>query len=172
MAFGVGALLGHEEVGGAPDLTTLGKYIGGGLGFGVVGGAEKLMLRIARGGERSYDHSGTFNNNRFSMAASSAMLGTVLTRSSLDALFERGEDLRKRADHVLREHGFQATGWGSLMGFHPRTSPSAARPTWPAWTSGRWSSCSTRCWSGASTPARAASPRCRCRRLRRPTTTS
>ncbi|MFJ3909759.1 glutamate-1-semialdehyde 2,1-aminomutase [Streptomyces sp. 2132.2] len=119
MSYGGGqALLGVR-----PDLTTLGKYIGGGLGFGVVGGAEKLMLQIARGGERSYDHSGTFNNNRFSMAASSAMLGTVLTRSSLDALFERGEDLRKRADHVLREHGFQATGWGSLMGFHPTDIP-------------------------------------------------
>lgn len=102
-----------------PDLTTLGKYIGGGFGFGVVGGAEKLMLQIARGGERSYDHSGTFNNNRFSMAASSAMLGTVLTRAALDGLFERGEELRKRADTLLRCHGFQATGWGSLMGIHP-----------------------------------------------------
>ncbi|MEU9299811.1 hypothetical protein [Streptomyces sp. NPDC048269] len=51
------------------------------------------------------------------------MLSTVLTRSNLDALFERGESLRKRADALLREHGFQATGWGSLMGIHPTDAP-------------------------------------------------
>ncbi|MFD8236332.1 aspartate aminotransferase family protein [Streptomyces sp. NPDC059696] len=119
MSYGGGqALLGVR-----PDLTTLGKYIGGGFGFGAVGGAEPLMLQIARGGEHSYDHSGTFNNNRFSMAASAAMLSTVLTPSCLTELFERGEDLRKRADAVLHEHGFQATGWGSLIGIHPSDTP-------------------------------------------------
>ncbi|MFC8223982.1 aspartate aminotransferase family protein [Streptomyces sp. NPDC057362] len=111
---GAQALLGVR-----PDLTTLGKYIGGGFGFGVVGGAETLMLQLARGGERSYDHSGTFNNNRFSMAASLAMLRDVLTPTSLDGLFARGENLRKHADVLLRRHGFQATGWGSLIGIHP-----------------------------------------------------
>ncbi|MEU2234988.1 hypothetical protein [Streptomyces vietnamensis] len=46
------------------------------------------------------------------------MLSSVLIRASLDALFQRGEDLRGRADTVLREYGFQATGWGSPMGMH------------------------------------------------------
>ncbi|MGV9452197.1 aspartate aminotransferase family protein [Streptomyces sp. NPDC003635] len=119
MAYGGGQSL----LGVRPDLTTLGKYLGGGFGFGAVGGARELMLQIARGGQRSLDHSGTFNNNRFSMAASAAMLGEVLTRSSLAELFRRGEDLRKRADGVLREYGFQATGWGSLMGIHPTDAP-------------------------------------------------
>lgn len=114
---------GQSLLGVRPDLTTLGKYIGGGFGFGVVGGAEKLMLQIARGGDRSFDHSGTFNNNRFSMAASSAMLSSVLTRASLDGLFARGERLRERADVLLRNHGFQATGWGSLIGIHPTDVP-------------------------------------------------
>jgi glutamate-1-semialdehyde 2,1-aminomutase len=119
MSYGGGQLL----LGVRPDLTTLGKYIGGGFGFGAVGGAGELMLQIARGREPYYDHSGTFNNNRFSMAASSAMLSTVLTRADLDALFERGEDLRKRADALLRKHGFQATGWGSLIGIHSTDVP-------------------------------------------------
>jgi glutamate-1-semialdehyde 2,1-aminomutase len=108
-----------------PDLTTMGKYLGGGFGFGVVGGAERIMLQIARGQQPSYDHSGTFNNNRFSMAASAAMLSSVLTRESLDALFRRGEQLRGQADVLLREHGFQATGWGSLIGIHPTDIPVA-----------------------------------------------
>ncbi|MGW7046862.1 aspartate aminotransferase family protein [Streptomyces avermitilis] len=114
---------GQALLGVAPDLTTLGKYIGGGFGFGVVGGASELMLQIARGREPYYDHSGTFNNNRFSMAASSAMLSAILTRQNLDALFARGEDLRQRADALLRTYGFQATGWGSLIGIHPTTAP-------------------------------------------------
>ncbi|BFU47384.1 aspartate aminotransferase family protein [Krasilnikovia sp. MM14-A1004] len=106
-----------------PDLTTLGKYIGGGFGFGAVGGTGDLMLQLARGREPHFDHSGTFNNNRFTMAAGVAMLGSVLTRENLAALFERGEGLRKRADDLLRACGFQATGWGSLIGIHPTDVP-------------------------------------------------
>jgi glutamate-1-semialdehyde 2,1-aminomutase len=83
------------------------------------------MLRIARGQQPSYDHSGTFNNNRFSMAASAAMLSSVLTRDSIDALFQRGEQLRGQADALLCAHGFQATGWGSLIGIHPTDIPVA-----------------------------------------------
>lgn len=49
----------------------------------------------------------------------------MLTRDSLDALFQRGEQLRGQADALLREHGFQATGWGSLIGIHPTDIPVA-----------------------------------------------
>lgn len=119
MAYGGGQSL----VGVTPDLTTLGKYIGGGLGFGAVGGAAQLMLLLERGPASSYDHSGTFNNNRFTMAAAGAMLGSVLTRQNLDLLFHRGEELRGRADALLRAYGFQASGWGSLFSIHPTDAP-------------------------------------------------
>ncbi|MEV4709549.1 aminotransferase class III-fold pyridoxal phosphate-dependent enzyme [Actinoplanes sp. NPDC049316] len=132
-----GALLIFDEVqtsrmayGGAqslfgvhPDLTTLGKYIGGGLNFGAVGGSRDVMRLLVRGREPHFDHSGTFNNNRFTMAAAAAMLSTVLTEENLGVLFERGEGLRKRADDVLRAAGFQATGWGSLLNVHPTDVP-------------------------------------------------
>ena len=114
---------GQSLLGVTPDLTTLGKYVGGGFGLGVIGGTQDLMGRFSRTHRPRYDHSGTFNNNRFSMAASSAMLRTVLTRTNLDALFARGEALRARADAILRQHGFQATGWGSLMGIHATDAP-------------------------------------------------
>ncbi|MEE1930850.1 hypothetical protein V1J52_22155 [Streptomyces sp. TRM 70351] len=83
------------------------------------------MLQLARGQQPSYDHSGTFNNNRFSMAASAAMLSSVLTQDCPDALFRRGEQLRNQADSLLRDQGFQATGWGSLIGIHPTDMPVA-----------------------------------------------
>ncbi len=105
------------------DLTTVGKYIGGGLGFGAVGGREDVMCLLDRSHEPHFDHSGTFNNNRFSMAAAAAMLGRVLTAERLDDLHQRGERLRKHADELLRTRGFQATGWGSLMSIHPTDRP-------------------------------------------------
>ncbi|GAA2357324.1 aspartate aminotransferase family protein [Streptomyces violaceusniger] len=102
-----------------PDLTTLGKYIGGGFGFGAVGGGNDIMRLLSRTNEPHFDHSGTFNNNRFSMAAAAAMLSRVLTAKSLDELYQRGERLRKEAGELLRGQGFQATGWGSLISIHP-----------------------------------------------------
>ncbi|WP_155589785.1 hypothetical protein [Streptomyces cavernae] len=35
-----------------------------------------------------FDHSGTFNDNRFSLAAASAMLSRVLTAECLDELLQ------------------------------------------------------------------------------------
>ena len=59
---GAQALLGIT-----PDMTTLGKYLGGGLSFGAFGGRADLMATFdpARGG---LSHAGTFNNNAFTMA--------------------------------------------------------------------------------------------------------
>jgi len=51
-----------------PDLTTLGKYIGGGMPFGAFGGRADIMaLFDPRSGPLA--HSGTFNNNVVTMAA-------------------------------------------------------------------------------------------------------
>ncbi|KAL2026890.1 hypothetical protein VTO58DRAFT_102871 [Aureobasidium pullulans] len=50
-----------------PDMTTLGKYLGGGFSFGAFGGNDKIMAMFNPG--RGYFHSGTYNNNLFSMSA-------------------------------------------------------------------------------------------------------
>lgn len=118
------ALGGAQSVLGiTPDLTTVGKYIGGGFNFGAVGGRNEIMRMLNRTNEPHFDHSGTFNNNRFSMAAAAAVLGEVITAERLDELFQRGERLRKQADELLRDKGFQATGWGSLISIHPVDRP-------------------------------------------------
>ncbi|MFC4071939.1 aspartate aminotransferase family protein [Actinoplanes subglobosus] len=119
MAYGAAQSL----LGVRPDLTTLGKYLAAGFGFGAVGGTASLMRRLDHAAQPHYAHSGTFNNNRFSMAAAIATLNTTLTRDNLDLLFVRGENLRVHADTLLRPHGFQATGWGSLISIHPTTTP-------------------------------------------------
>jgi glutamate-1-semialdehyde 2,1-aminomutase len=58
----------QEQTGITPDMTTLGKYLAGGLSFGAFGGRDDLMAAFdpRRGG--TLGHAGTFNNNVASMA--------------------------------------------------------------------------------------------------------
>lgn len=129
----VGALLVFDEVmtsrlapnglanklGIRSDLTTLGKYIGGGMSFGAFGGrADVMALFDPRTG--SLAHSGTFNNNVLTMAAGYAGLTKLFTPEAAGALAERGEAMRARLNALCTEEGvaMQFTGLGSLMNAH------------------------------------------------------
>ena len=100
-----------------PDLTTLGKYFGGGLSFGAFGGRADVMQRYDPRSSGALQHAGTFNNNVLTMAAGLAGLTQVLTAERLDALNARGDALRARLNALLAERGLalQFTGLGSLM---------------------------------------------------------
>lgn len=101
-----------------PDLTTLGKYLGGGITFGAFGGSADSMAAFdpKRGGTLS--HGGTFNNNVFTMTAGAAAVEELLTAKALDDLFDDGERFRRRVSDTLSPAGMSATGWGSLMSIH------------------------------------------------------
>ena len=66
-----------------PDVTSLGKYLAGGMSFGAFGGRRDLMERFDPSRPDAFFHAGTFNNNVLSMAAgivgleSSALPNTV-----------------------------------------------------------------------------------------------
>ena len=114
------ALLGLK-----PDLTTLGKYFGGGLSFGAFGGRADVMARFDPRRADALAHAGTFNNNALTMAAGLAGLTQVLTPDALDALNRRGEQLRERLNAVFAQHAvdLQFTGLGSLMQLHATARP-------------------------------------------------
>ncbi|MDQ0591258.1 aspartate aminotransferase family protein [Variovorax paradoxus] len=129
----VGALLIFDEVmtsrlgpqglanrlGVRSDLTTLGKYIGGGMSFGAFGGRSDVMAQFdPRTG--SLSHSGTFNNNVMTMAAGYAGLTKLFTPEAAGALAERGEAMRARLNALCTKEGvaMQFTGVGSLMNAH------------------------------------------------------
>lgn len=129
----VGALLIFDEVmtsrlgpqglasrlGIRSDLTTLGKYIGGGMSFGAFGGRRDVMAQFdPRTG--SLTHSGTFNNNVMTMAAGYAGLTKLFTPEAAGALAERGEAMRARLNALCAKEGvaMQFTGVGSLMNAH------------------------------------------------------
>lgn len=115
----------QQRLGITPDLTTLGKYLAGGLTFGAFGGRFDVMGQFdaRRGG--ALGHAGTFNNNVASMAAGVAALSEVLTADVLDGLHERGERLRRELAETFVETGVDlgVTGVGSLMNVHGTSRP-------------------------------------------------
>ncbi len=115
----------QQSLGITPDMTTLGKYLAGGLTFGAFGGRAEIMAAFdpSRGG--ALGHAGTFNNNVASMAAGVAALTEVLHADVLEATNQRGDDLRTWINAAFTEHGIAmcATGVGSLMNLHGTAGP-------------------------------------------------
>ncbi|HEU5083171.1 MAG TPA: aspartate aminotransferase family protein [Acidimicrobiales bacterium] len=115
----------QQQLGITPDLTTLGKYLAGGLTFGAFGGHAEVMAHFdpRRGGRLG--HAGTFNNNVASMAAGVAALTEVLTDDVLIETNGRGDQLRRSLNERFTELELPmcATGTGSLMTVHGTAGP-------------------------------------------------
>jgi glutamate-1-semialdehyde 2,1-aminomutase len=110
----------QKVLGIEPDLTTLGKYIGGGLAFGAFGGRAELMRRFDPTQPQPLPHAGTFNNAVLTMAAGAAGLTQVYTAAEVERLNALGDRLRDRLNAFAaeRELEFSATGYGSMVGLH------------------------------------------------------
>jgi glutamate-1-semialdehyde 2,1-aminomutase len=110
----------QERLGIRPDLTTLGKIIGGGLAVGAFGGRADIMTAYdpRRGGPR-ISQGGTFNANPVTMASGIATLN-ALTPEAYARLDSLGDRLRGGVGRLLaatRRKG-QVTGVGSLFWLH------------------------------------------------------
>ncbi len=108
-----------------PDLTTLGKIIGGGFPVGAVGGRRDVMS-VFDASEHSplVPHGGTFNANPVTMAAGLKAM-EMLTNNAFDRLNEQGERLRTELSEIVRllEVDWQVTGAGSLFRLVPTREP-------------------------------------------------
>ncbi|MCC5988623.1 MAG: aminotransferase class III-fold pyridoxal phosphate-dependent enzyme [Pararhodobacter sp.] len=131
-----GGLQAVHEI--TPDMTTLGKYIGGGLTIGAFGGRGDIMGRFDPHQPGAFSHAGTFNNNILTMSAGLVAMTKVYTPQAATALTERGESLRGRLNAMARKAGaaMQFTGYGSLMTVHMhgnaiRTPQEAAKGSKP-----------------------------------------
>jgi glutamate-1-semialdehyde 2,1-aminomutase len=117
---------GLQEVHGIlPDLTTLGKYLGGGMSFGAFGGRAEIMERFDPRRPDAFQHAGTFNNNVLTMNAGLAGLTEIYTPERAHALNEWGDRLRGRLNAVVRRSALamQFTGIGSMMSVHMADGP-------------------------------------------------
>jgi glutamate-1-semialdehyde 2,1-aminomutase len=102
-----------------PDITALGKIIGGGLPVGAVSGKAEIMDLFNPTRTDKLKHSGTFNGNSVTMVAGIATLEHY-GQSEIDHINSLGERLRQGIMAVFKEHGLKVvvTGRGSLAYIH------------------------------------------------------
>jgi glutamate-1-semialdehyde 2,1-aminomutase len=103
-----------------PDLTTLGKVIGGGLPAAAYGGRRELMRRIAPVGD--VYQAGTLSGNPLAVAAGLETLRRLEQPGAYEALEQRTNELVGGLERVAEEVGadFSAASIGGMFGFHFR----------------------------------------------------
>ena len=103
-----------------PDMTTLGKYIGGSMAFGAFGGRADIMLQFDPRRPDALFHAGTFNNSIVTMAAGVAGMTKVLTPERCIDLNTRGDRMRDGLNALFARHHapLKVTGLGSVMSIH------------------------------------------------------
>jgi glutamate-1-semialdehyde 2,1-aminomutase len=108
----------QEREGLLPDITTLGKIVGGGLPVGAVGGRTEIMERFTPVGD--VFQAGTLSGNPLAMAAGIATLRALRSTPGLYAGLDRlGERLTEGLRENFTRHGVphQAAHAGSMVGF-------------------------------------------------------
>jgi glutamate-1-semialdehyde 2,1-aminomutase len=109
-----------ERFGVTPDLTTLGKVIGGGLPVAVYGGGREIMSRVAPSGP--VYQAGTLSGNPLAMAAGLATL-EALTPAVHEAIVRQTARLVEGIRAMCARRGVPVTAGhaGSMWGFffHP-----------------------------------------------------
>ncbi|HEX6005841.1 MAG TPA: glutamate-1-semialdehyde 2,1-aminomutase [Burkholderiales bacterium] len=108
-----------------PDLTTLGKVIGGGLPVGAFGGRQDIMKSIAPLGP--VYQAGTLSGNPVALAAGLATLKLVQAPGFFERLTARAGSLCEGLDAAAREHGipFSSRRVGGMFGIYFRASAPA-----------------------------------------------
>jgi len=115
LAFGGSA----ELYGLHPDLTFLGKFIGGGLPMGVTGGRAEVMDVLDPHREQPLYHGGSFNGNLLSSVTGRVSLEHLSTET-IAAMNERGGWLRGELEQAAAELGLPlcTVGEGSVLGVY------------------------------------------------------
>ncbi|WP_048601980.1 aspartate aminotransferase family protein [Rubeoparvulum massiliense] len=114
-----------------PDLTALGKVLGGGFPIGAIGGKQSIMQVCApRGSQDLFTagtnqeqatetlfHSGTYNGHPIVLAAGMATMDVLEEEGMLEQLFTRTQILRSQLEEVYARHGIpmQTVGMGSIF---------------------------------------------------------
>jgi glutamate-1-semialdehyde 2,1-aminomutase len=109
----LGGAQGHYGV--KPDLTTLGKIIGGGFPIGIFGGRRDLMEQVAPSG--GIYQAGTFNGSPVSLAAGSATLDVLEMEMVLERLNATGDKLRRSLQQIVEDLGrdYSVVGTSSMF---------------------------------------------------------
>jgi glutamate-1-semialdehyde 2,1-aminomutase len=106
-----------------PDLTCLGKIIGGGLPVGAYGGQREIMQQVAPLG--SMYQAGTLSGNPLAMAAGIATLTELRKPGQYEKLERKGQLLADGMTQVMHETGVpvQFVRLGALFGLFFTAQP-------------------------------------------------
>lgn len=120
--FRVGYNSAQGHFGITPDLTCLGKVIGGGLPVGAYGGKKEIMERIAPAGD--IYQAGTLSGNPLAMSAGLATL-SQLTEDSYKYFGKLADQLEAGLTEVFAKHNTPITinRAGSMIGFFLTEGP-------------------------------------------------
>jgi glutamate-1-semialdehyde 2,1-aminomutase len=106
-----------------PDLTTLGKVIGGGMPVGAFGGRRDIMERIAPLGP--VYQAGTLSGSPVAVAAGLATLKLVMQAGFYEQLAAKTKRLAEGLQEEAKKQGvaFSARAVGGMFGLYFRASP-------------------------------------------------
>lgn len=110
----------QARLGVTPDLTTVGKIMGGGFPVGgVAGRADVMAVFDPSAGRPAVPHGGTFSANPVSMVSGLAAM-QLLDEAAYAQLDRHGDMLRQGLNQAFADTGIagQATGLGSLVKLH------------------------------------------------------
>ncbi len=105
----------QKHYGVTPDLTTLGKIIGGGFPIGIFGGRRDLIEQVAPGG--GIYQAGTFNGSPVSLAAGEATLDVMENERTLERLNAAGDEMRRALREIVEDLrlGYSVVGIASMF---------------------------------------------------------
>jgi glutamate-1-semialdehyde 2,1-aminomutase len=114
---------GQEYYGVTPDITVLGKILGGGFPIGAICGRREIMERID---SLTYERpefsfqGGTFSANPVTMVAGFATLKSLQDGRLINSLNNRGKEIRIKLKRIFEDNNIdaQVTGIGSLFNVH------------------------------------------------------
>ncbi|WP_444685296.1 aspartate aminotransferase family protein [Alkalicoccus luteus] len=124
------SLGGAQEIYGIkPDLTALGKVLGGGFPVGALGGKREIMELCSpasgrdiltagtSGSEKAFFHSGTYNGHPTTLAAGLATIQLLEKRGGIADVFRKTEQLKRGLTELYQEFNvpMQAMGVGSIF---------------------------------------------------------
>jgi glutamate-1-semialdehyde 2,1-aminomutase len=125
VSFRIAAGGAQEYFGVSPDLTCLGKLIGGGFPLGAFGGRADIMaLFDPTHGPPPIAHPGSHNANPIGMVVGAVTL-ELLTPLAIELLNARGTTVRRDLAAAFTDAGIaaQITGLGSLFAIHLTDQP-------------------------------------------------
>ena len=156
----------RRRYGITPDLTTLGKYVGGGLAFGAFGGRRRPDEPLRPVAARRAAACRHVQQRRPDDGGRRGRPDPRLHRRGGRAAERPRRPAARPAERVrraARDLPFVATGYGSLVGLHFVARPGAAHLPTSRMRLSCARCCTWSCWSTATRTRAAASSRSRCR---------